>query len=160
MVEITTSRTIPVRASEVWRVLEDFGSFYQVNPLLRCSPVTNGIGSGVGAERECLFYDGSTIRERVSAVQAGESLDLTITQTSLPISSGQINVRVTAEDDERSRVTFDVRVTPKYGMVGRLLGALFMKPILKSRFNIVLRGIATYLATGEEVGPGTALLSV
>jgi len=159
LLKITTSKRIAARAGDVWRVLEDFGSFYRVNPLLECSPVVNGVTRGIGAERECKFYDGSMIRERITAVRAGESMEIAITASSLPIRDGRVVIAVVHEDAEHSRVTFDATITLKFGVLGRLLG-LVMRPVLTSQFNLVLRGIATYLATGKTVGPRTALLAI
>ena len=159
MLKITTSKRIKAPAEDVWRLLEDFGSFYRVNPLLECSPVVNGVARGIGAERECQFYDGSMIRERITAVRAGHSMAIAITGSSLPIREGRVMISVAQEDPGHARVTFDATITLKFGVFGRVLG-LVMRPVLTSQFNLVLRGIATYLATGEVVGPRSALLAI
>jgi carbon monoxide dehydrogenase subunit G len=159
LVKITTSRRIAAPAEDIWRLLEDFGNFYRVNPLLECSPVVNGVARGIGAERECQFYDGSTIRERITAVRAGESMEIAITGSSLPIREGRVMISVAPEDPGHARVTFNATITLKFGVLGRVLG-LVMRLVLKSQFNLVLRGIATHLATGEVVGPRSALLAV
>lgn len=155
----TISRVISARPEDVWRVLEDFGHFHRVSPLLECSPITNGIDHGVGAERECVFYDGSTIRERITGVEHGRSLEIAITDSSLPVDHGTVAVRVEPVDATHAQLTFDLMVVPKYGLLGRLLGAI-MRPILKSRFNLVIRGIATYLRTGEDIHPSSVLVPV
>lgn len=157
--KITTSKRITAQAEDVWGLLEDFGNFYRVNPLLECSPVVNGVARGIGAERECQFYDGSTIRERITAVRAGESMEIAITGSSLPIRDGRVLITVAQEDPEHARVTFDATITIKFGVLGRVLG-LVMRPVLKSQFNLVLRGIATYVARGEVVGRRSTLVAV
>ena len=156
----TASKRITAAAGDVWRVLEDFGGFQRVSPLLECSPVINGVAHGVGAERECQFYDGSMIREKIVAIRAGQSMELAITGSSLPIHDGQVLVSVLQEDQEHARVTFDATITLKFGLLGRLLGATIMQPVVRSQFHLVLRGIATYLATGETVGRRSALLAI
>lgn len=157
--KITTSKRIAARAGDVWELLDDFGSFHLVNPLLECSPVINGVARGVGAERECQFYDGSMIRERITAVRAGQSIEIAITASSLPIREGRVLLSVAQEDPEHSRITLDATITLEFGVLGRLLG-IVMQPVLKSQFNLVLRGIATYLASGEAVGRRSALLAI
>jgi hypothetical protein len=159
LLKITTSKRITASVADVWRLLEDFGNFYRVNPLLECSPVVNGVARGVGAERECQFYDGSTIRERITAVRPGQSMEIAITGSSLPIRDGCVLISVAQADPEHARVTFDATITLKFGVFGRVLG-LVMRPVLTSQFNLVLRGIATYLATGKAVGPRSALVAI
>lgn len=154
------SKRIAAPARDIWRVLEDFGGFYRVSPLLECSPIINGVTRGVGAERECRFYDGSMIREKITAIQSGRSMELAITGSSLPIHDGRVLVAVEQEDQQHARVTFDATITLKFGLLGRLLGATVMQPVLRSQFNLVLRGIATYLATGETVGRRSTLIAI
>ena len=158
--KFTASKRIAATTGDLWRVLEDFGGFYRVNPLLECSPVVNGVARGVGAERECQFYDGSMIREKIIAIRPGRSMEVAITGSSLPIQDGQILVSVLQEDHEHARVTLDATITFRFGLLGRLLGATIMQPVLRSQFNLVLRGIATYLATGETVERRSALLAI
>ena len=70
MHNVSVTRVIDVPVEEAWRTLDDFGAVYRYHPVVVESPIQNGISSGLGAERVCLFDDGGTIREAITAYES------------------------------------------------------------------------------------------
>ena len=135
---------------DVWRVLKDFGGHYRFNPLIELSPITNGIAEGLGAEREVQLYDGSSILQTILDFKEGESILIGFTETSLPIKNATAKFTLTPPDREFCRVFVDLAYEPKLGVVGGLLGT-FYKPVLRNRYNLVLRGLRHFVHTGQTV---------
>ncbi len=148
-VSIETDLDVPGR--DVWRVLNDFGSHYTFNPLVRLSPITNGIARGPGAEREVVMYDGAIIRQRVLDWDEGRSLLIGFTQTDLPISNATARFSVEPPDQPFCRVRVDVTFEPAYGVLGSMAGYLY-RPAIRSRYSLVLRGLKHFVTTGQPVG--------
>ena len=54
-------------------------------------------------------------------------------------------------DAERSEVFWSTDFEVKWGVFGSLIGFLFMRPMMKSVLNKLLKGLAYYSATGEAI---------
>ena len=145
---IESDLSVPGR--EVWEVLKDFGGHYRFNPLIELSPITNGITEGLGAEREVQLYDGSSMLQTILDIDEGRSILVGFTESSLPIRSGTAKFTIEPSDQAFCHVRIDVVLEPKYGMLGGVLG-LLMKPIVRNRYNLVLRGLKHFVTTGQAV---------
>ena len=139
-----------VPGRDVWHVLNDFGGHYRFNPLIELSPITNGIESGLGAEREVLLYDGSSMMQTILDFDEGRSILVGFTETDLPIRKATARFTVEPEDREFCHVRIDVAYEPKWGPVGVALGFL-VKPMIRYRYNLVMRGLEYYVTTGRVV---------
>ena len=134
----------------VWNVLNDFGGHYKFNPLIELSPITNGIEHGLGAEREVQLYDGSSMLQTILDFVEGESMLIGFTETNLPITHATAKFTVEPPDREFCHVRIDVSFEPKLGMVGALIGSIF-KPVIRYRYNLVLRGLEYFVRTDSLV---------
>lgn len=135
---------------EVWRILKDFGGHYRFNPLIELSPITNGIAEGLGAERQVVMYDGSEMLQTILDYDEGESILIGFTETSLPIRNGTARFSIEPADQAFCRLSIEVLFEPKMGAFGAVLG-VFYKPIVRQRYNMVVRGLRHFVATGRPV---------
>jgi hypothetical protein len=139
-----------VSGNEAWQVLKDFGGHYQFNPLIQLSPITNGITDGLGAEREIVLYDGSSMRQIILDYVEGESLLIGFTETDLPIKNATAKFTIEPPDQPFCRVSIEITYEPKFGFVGGLMG-VFYQPTIRNRYNLVLRGLKHFVSTGQAV---------
>ena len=137
---------VDVSAAEVWGVLNDFGNYYQLHPLIKLSPITNGIHNGLGAEREVIFFDGTSIRQTILDIVEGESLLIGFSESDLPIKHATAKIAIEPPDQSFCRISIDITYEPKYGLVGYIY-----IPTLRNRASLMLRGLKHFVTTGEEL---------
>ena len=78
MHHVQVDRVIDQPVDTVWAALDDFGGVYRYHPLVEKSLISNGISSGLGAERVCHFDDGNSIREEITAYEPGRAYEVEI----------------------------------------------------------------------------------
>ena len=152
MHELSVARTIDVPADEAWKIIDDFGAIHRYHPLVDRSPITNGVASGVGAERVCEFDNGDKITERITAYDPGKGYTVEITDTGkFPLKSAVGTFGVRPAGKGRSTVQFDFQFQPKFGPVGWLMGKTVMRYQFRKILTNVLTGFETHAKTGTTV---------
>lgn len=137
--------------ADVWDVLADFGGHYQYNPYVKHSSIINHIPVGVGAEREMQLYDGSVMLQRIMDFDPPKSMAIEIVESDLLIRHYVVQMSVQPVDASVSTLACRVSYMPPFGALGSPLGLIF-KPVVLSRVNHVLQGIAHYVRTREPIG--------
>lgn len=156
MHHVSVTRTIGVPADRVWEVVDDIGAVYRYHPLVERSPIRNGIPSGEGAERVCHFVGGNRITERITDYEPGAGYTINIIEPGkFPLKSAAARFSVHPLGPARTRVGFDMRFQPKFGLVGWLMGKTVMRSQFRKVLDGVLAGLETHLRTGETVGAGS-----
>ncbi len=152
MHHVHVDRVIDRPADAVWAILDDFGSVSRYHPLVETSPITNGIGSGLGAERVCHFDNGDSIREKITAYEPDRGYEVEIVDPGkFPLKRAVARLSVEPLDETRSRVGFDMSFKPKFGPLGWLMGKAVMVGQFSKILGRVLEGLETHLQTGEVV---------
>lgn len=155
---VRRSRILHAPADRVWHTLDDFGGVWKYNPSVESSRILNGVETGEGACRECVFTDGSRIEETIVDYDPGDGYTVAFTDVgSYPLVSNVVRVDVEEADDRHSTVTFTAAFQPKYGPLGWLLGRVVMEQRFEDRLDSVLEGLATHLRTGDAVGASGAV---
>jgi hypothetical protein len=149
-VKTLTDIVVEAPADEVWRVIGDFGAHYRFNPLIEMSPIVNGIETGVGFEREVRLYDGAIMRQRVVEYVSGESIVLTVVDSGLPLREAAVQMSVATQGERSCRVSIEVTYKLRYSHLGSAMG-LSVKPIVKARYALVLRGLRYFVTIGKPV---------
>jgi len=152
MHHVHVDRVIDQPADAVWAKLDDFGGVYRYHPLVVTSPLANGIGSGLGAQRVCHFDDGNSIREEITAYEPGRELEIEIVDPGkFPLKRAVARLSVEPLGENRSRVDFEMNFQPKFGPLGWFLGKTVMVGQFRKILGSVLEGLETHLQTGEIV---------
>ncbi|WP_137285645.1 SRPBCC family protein [Halorussus salinisoli] len=152
---VSVSRTIDAPIDDVWSVLDDFGDVANYNPNIKTSGIVDGPDTGIGATRECRFYDGNRIEEQIVEYEPKEGYAVNFLDVGeFPLKTNVVEIDVESVDDSRSTVTMTANFTPKYGPVGWVMGQLVMKSKFEETFDEVLDGLATYVQTGQKVDKG------
>jgi carbon monoxide dehydrogenase subunit G len=139
-------------AEKVWETLRDFSSVERFSSKVESSPIVGEVPAGLGTKRVCTFYDKSTVLEEIVGYQEGESLDIELSEFSMPLESMRAQMRVTPVDDATSDVSFAIDFVVKYGPIGWLMGTMMMQPMMKGITRDVMRGLAFHVVTGDTIG--------
>ncbi len=156
MREITVARTLNAPRSAVWAVLADYSGIERWNRSVKESHTTNGLETGLGAQRYCKMAPAGSLTETITAWEPEELMVVTIDTTRMiPIGKGVVDYSVTSADDDQStameiRYAFDV----KGGRLGQLAAPLVGKQLVKA-FEDVLSDLEK--AARAKAPPGCDL---
>lgn len=156
---VTASAEIQSSAEKVWQALDNYGNISVFHPLVKQSLITNGIETGLGAERVCHFYDGSQVRETITRYVPEQGYSVILADFSLPLKQAMIHLDVESVNKEVSRLKMKFEFEPKFGLVGWLMAQTLIKPKLKQVFAQLMKGLDEHLRTGQAIGPGGILLA-
>jgi uncharacterized protein YndB with AHSA1/START domain len=142
-VEITIDT--PVR--EVWQALSDIGNIHRWNPGVVESYLTGEQTEGIGARRTCDLGQNNFLDEEVVAWIVNEQLTMRVVDTNLAFNYADIRFTLVPE-----RQTTRVIVSPdyqlKYGLLGRLLDAVFVRRTYRKGLRSLLAGLKQYVEEG------------
>lgn len=152
MSQIHVSKITDVESGKIWSILNDFGGVYRFHSKVESSPILNNQASGLGAERQCVFYDGKTVTEVVSGHQEGELIEVRVTKGSLPMKDIVATFRLSATADGGTQIDADVDYTPKFGPLGLIMNWMLMRPQFRKIFVDLLDGLEVHAKTGALIG--------
>jgi len=94
---VETTLRVNAPAEKVWETLGDFSSIERFSSKVESSPIVGEVAAGLGTKRICTFYDKSTVVEEIVGYQEGESLDIELSEFSMPLESLRAQMKVTPE---------------------------------------------------------------
>lgn len=152
MAQVRVSTIIDAPVERAWDALADFGNIHAFDPHLSGSHVVEGGDScGVGTQRVCDMKRGGSLHERVVEWRPGESYTVEVDSRAMPVVSMVTTMAVRSVGGGRCEVSMDSLYQPKYGPMGRLMDALFMRRMMRSMLRGVVDGLDRYLATAQIV---------
>lgn len=149
-IEVTKRFNVP--AEKVWQALADWGNVDKWHFSVATSPIIDDKTFGLGAKRTCNFYDGSSVVEEIVEYKEGESFIVEISEFSMPLKTLMAGTRVKAIDKNTCDITIDMDFFVKGGSIGRLMGAVLVKPMMKGVTKKLLDGLAYHAATDKLIG--------
>jgi uncharacterized protein YndB with AHSA1/START domain len=148
-------RTIHAPVARVWAAWAAFDGIADFHPDVARSPALNDIPSGVGAERECHFHDGNSIKERVTDSRSERRLEIEIYDVGpFPFKTANSEITLAPRGANETEVTFAMHYVPKYGPVGWLLAKTVLNAQVAKALDGVLKGLDDHLRTGKNAGSG------
>ena len=148
---VRVSREIDASLEEVWRVLDDFGGVAKYNPNVETSTIVAGPESGNGATRECTFYDGGRIEEKIVDYEPRTGYTVNFIDVGdFPLEKNVVKIGVESIDETRTAVTMTSNFTPKFGPVGWIMAKVMMKSKFRETFEEVLYGLDSYVHSGQK----------
>lgn len=152
MTTVTIERTIDQTLPTVWGAFADFGGVARFHPFVQRSPLGEGTpAQGVGAERVCHFYDGNHVRERVLRSEDMRSMEVEITEGSMPLRSAVALIELSPTSEGQTRVSMSMTYEPKMGVLGKVMDALMMRRKFGQMLGLVLAGLDEHLRTGQTI---------
>lgn len=149
MGSLTQEIQIDASAKEVWKVLSNLGQFWQLNPAIVVSYLIGLKNRGVGTERYCYLGNGHFLEEIVIDWQEPKQLTTRIACTSLPFKSGDLQLEM-REERKSTVVTASSVYELEFGLIGRILDALFVGPTYAKHIADLLAGLKRHV----EIPPG------
>ena len=159
MHKVTIAREMDHDATDVWNLLDEFGAIARYNPGVESAEIVSPKATGMGAQRICHFYDGTSLKETIVRYQQGKGYSFDLSDYALPLKQATSHFDLTRIRDGRSRVTVTLEFIPKFGPLGWVMGKLMMRPMLRRALRDLTKGLDDHMRTGAIVGKGGALLA-
>ncbi len=142
----TFSEQISIQADKkhVWDVLADIGSIYRWNPGVVDSRLTTAGPVGLGSGRRCELGGKNYLDETVTEWKQGENLTMRIIGTNLPIKTADIRFTLDQRDTQ-TLVTVSPTYVLKFGVLGKLMDAMFVHSQYRKGMTSLLKGLKHYV---------------
>ncbi|MFU8815234.1 MAG: SRPBCC family protein [Pseudomonadales bacterium] len=148
MFTVCAEQRLRAPGPRVWEVVQDLGGHHRFNPLIESTIITNDVPVGEGAEREVRLYDGSSMCQRIVDYQPGRSMIIEVIESEHWVRHYVIEISVEPESEDSCVLAYRVSFQMPLGWLGYPLGLIY-KPLLRSRYNHMLRGLERYVLTGQ-----------
>jgi hypothetical protein len=135
---------IEASPARVWAVLARLDVLQEYDPGIRRSEVSSEQASGLGADRRCEIAGGGWFRERVTVWQPEHELEFTLHECTLPVRSLRHHYSLTPERGG-TRIDQTQEYTLKYGLLGVLLDALFVRRKWNAGVETFFAGLKGYV---------------
>lgn len=143
---ITSEIEINASKEKVWQALRLIGEIEKFHPLVKKSSAITNIKSGIGAKRHCeLFPMGQMVEEVVKWDEGSSFILQVIGGKMLPpyrFMKGKVDL---IELEEKTKVTFLFSYQLKYGILGRLMNTLLIRPQFKKAPPKYVAGLKEYV---------------
>jgi carbon monoxide dehydrogenase subunit G len=150
MIDAEVTRIISGSHDQVWDLLTDLTTVDEWHPKVKSVDLLGSRKKGLGATRVCHFYDGTSIKETVTAIDDNHML-LELSDYSVPMKDFFAEITAKPLDSNKTEVSFMFHYTVKYGPIGHLIGVTLMKAKMKSVLKTLLAAINERVETGEPV---------
>lgn len=152
MTVLTNTVHIDASPERVWTVLARLDALHEYDPGISRSEIRSGRREGVGADRHCELKAGGWFRERVTSWVPERELELTLYDCTLPVLKLRHQYRL-VEEPSGTRVEQIQEYTLKYGVLGVLLDALFVRRKWDAGVKSFFGGLKRYVESGEALLP-------
>lgn len=140
-----TSTTIAAPITAVWHALADIGNIAAWNPGVVDSYTTSeGQTEGVGATRYCDLGGSNFLDESVVTWRPEQALTMRITDTNMPFKTADIRFTLQPRN-QQTEVTVSPIYELKYGLLGKLMDALFVKRTYRKGMDALLAGLKSHV---------------
>jgi len=146
------TRTIHAPIAQVWPLLADVTAVARWSPAVDKADLLTVQSAGLRAARRCHFYDGTSVREEVIAVADGRRVRVRLTESSMPMKRLEAEFIVAETPEGHTKVTMALDYEVKWGLLGKLMGAMMVRGQLVKMETRALAGLNHYVTTGAVVG--------
>lgn len=160
MHKVKVTKNMNSDAATIWRYLDDFGSVYKYHPGVKSSEILGNKKTGLGARRQCNFYDGTSLKEKITHYDEGRSYSFELSDFSLPLKSATAHFVLIPRGPNSASLSVTLKFKPKFGPIGWLMGKLLMKPMLTKALKELTKGLDDHIRTGQIIGSKGELLVV
>ncbi len=148
--QLTASTIINASKENVWNVLKEFGNIAAFHPLVKYSVNTNET-TGLGARRHCDLLPMGAMEEEITAWEEGVSFTADVVGGKmLPpchFMTGQLELE---KSGNQTKVNFTLSYQMKYGVLGRIMNAIMIKPQFKKAPHQYVNGLKNYIELMES----------
>ena len=138
----------PVEA--VWEQIDDFAGVASWNPVVNDTKILTKHDRGLGAKRHCNLNNGFYVKEEITHYQAGESLQISLFETSMPMKRSEINMQLDAQSATSTRIVITTAFEPKFGIFGGMMGYLIIRPMMRRLLNQSFKALEQKLGKASQ----------
>ena len=154
MQTVTARHLISVKAGILWPLISDVTQIAHWHFNIARVDLLSRSETGVGAARRCNFYDGTSVREEVVAVEEGHKVRVELSEFSVPMKHIELEIALQEQSDGDTEAMLTLRYVMKFGLIGKVLGATAVRKELTGVANKLLAGLEHHAKTGQDVGRG------
>ena len=123
---------IDVTKNELWQVLKHPGNVQEFHPLIKKSYMTTEKINGIGAERHCDLLPMGQMEEVITEWNEGNSFTIEVTGGKMLPPHHFMRGRFELEEiGSGTKVTFTFSYKLKYGILGKVMDILLIRPQFK-----------------------------
>lgn len=140
---------------KTWELLADFSNVQKIHPLVGKVDQQTPQDGGVGAVRQCHLYDGNRAVERIEEWnETARSYKIVLIDGTLPMKKVEVVVKAEDAGNGKSTLIAEMVLMAKYGLLGKLMEHLVIKPQLGGAIGDLFAGLESYGKTGIEIEKG------
>lgn len=110
---------------------------------------------GIGAVRQCNFYDGHKAVEKiVEWDETNRSYKIDLIDSDLPMKRVVATLKVEDAGNGKSKLIANMDLKAKYGVLGKVMERLIMKPQFGGAIGNLFAGVEEYSKTGKDIQKG------
>ena len=158
MHHVNVTRDIQISKESVWLALKDFAGIYKYNPGVKSSELLSRQPIGVGAQRICHFYDGSSLKETITHYNEQQGYRFELSEFSLPLKKAFTEFSISPMGEHGCRVTVTLSFIPKMGPLGWVMAKVLMKPMLTKALKGLTKGLEDHVKSGLIVSQDGSLV--
>jgi hypothetical protein len=135
----------------VWAKIADLGAIQDYHPGVSRSYYTSEEREGVGASRHCDLLPFGEVEERIVEWRAGDSYAIEIYERKkVPPLKNAVGRLAVTQDGAGTTVQFEIEYDLKFGLLGKLLDRLIVRPRFSKVGPAMLRGLKRHLDNGDR----------
>ena len=156
MVKACIERIINLPVDRAWEILSDYSNVHHIHPLVKTvDQITPDKDRGVGAVRQCNMYDGHKAVEKIIEWdEENRSYKVELIDTDMPMKSVIASLAVEDAGAGKTKLVAKMQVKAKYGVLGKAMEYLVMKPQLGGAVGNLFAGVEEYSKTGRDIQKG------
>lgn len=155
MVQFVVERTIDLPVEKAWEILSDFSNVHNIHPLVGSVTQVSPEGRGLDAVRTCHLYNGQSATEKiVKWDEEKRTYVIDLVEAKLPVN--RLVAAFFAEDagEGQTKLLSEMDVVAKYGVIGRIMEKLVIKPQFAKAIGNLFAGIEEFAKTGKQIQKG------
>jgi ribosome-associated toxin RatA of RatAB toxin-antitoxin module len=159
MQNVSKTVTMAIPATQIWEIIADFQRVDRYHPMVEKVDQIGTKKNGLGAMRVCNMYDKTSMKEEITHWIDGQGFSVKLTEGSFPFKFANATMQVKPSGTNHSDVTLEMEFDMKYGVLGKAMAAVMIKPMIKKMFGTVMKSLNDHASTGQLVGKGGVLLA-
>ena len=129
----------------VWKIISDLGGIQNYHPLVKKSYNLTNQTEGIGAGRICEFKNGGVLREQSVEWKEGEYVNLEVKPVKrMPPFKSAFAKMAVEEVNSKTIASLTIEYDLKYGLIGKLMNKLMVKPQFEKVVPKILNGLKKY----------------
>jgi ribosome-associated toxin RatA of RatAB toxin-antitoxin module len=148
-----STRVIAASVDQIWTVLRDVTTIDMWHPSVASVDLLSENPVGLSARRRCNFRDGTNVIEEVIELEEARRVRFRLSEFSLPMQRLEAEFCVEPDGNGATTTSFEICFVPKFGVLGKMLGAVVIRRKLSGVAAEVLAGLDNYVVKGQTAGP-------